>query len=196
MNPCYWSPEFNEVQPHGVDYGPDRYMDSTPQSTASEPLHTNFGLEALVPKEESKGKADEQCQQPEDINKRPPKPPYASHGHTMWHTFSLKNVIYVGYVKRNEKNQPTHLRHGYGKYTYNKSSREYKGQWWNDQKHGRGNEQRHDGMACFIGEFRKGLKHGRGIVKYKDGNIDKGIWKYDQKIKTIMRGNTHVAFDT
>ena len=199
MNPCYWSPIPIEVQPHKVDYGPDRYIVHIPETVVSEPLHQDFGKEALMPKYVPESVTPKETKEEEDLAKiRPPKPPFPTHGPTIWTTFTLKKgSSYTGYVKRDEENQPTKVRHGFGTFTYSNSHRKYKGQWWEGSKHGRGNEQRHDGLAHFVGEFRAGLKHGRGTIKYTTGGIDKGIWKFDKKIKTIMRGNTKgVAFDT
>ena len=195
MNPCYWSPIPREVRPHGVDYGPDRYIVNSSIEIVS---LKSFGGQTAVKdlNDEKKEEEEEEEEVPEDLAKRPPKPPYKSHGHTIWHTHHYrKGSKYVGYVKRNEKNQPTSCRHGQGKCYYN-DGRCYSGAWWDDQKHGRGSETRQDGQAVFVGEFRQGLRHGRGTIKFLNGIIEKGIWKFDKKTKTIMKGNNFIQFDT
>ena len=209
MNPCYWSPIPVEVQPHGVNYGPDRYIRVIPRETVTEPLHKDVGKEAMPSYKQIKNDDgnddgndngnDDASEDSilEDTAKRPPKPPFASHGHVIWTTFTLsKGSSYTGYVKR-DSSGPTQIRHGMGTFSHFNSFRKYFGAWWDDEKHGRGNEIRHDGKATFVGEFRHGLKHGRGTIKYhQTGHVDKGIWKYDKKMKTIMRGNKFVLFDT
>jgi hypothetical protein len=122
----------------------------------------------------------------------------------MWTTLKYQKAVYVGYVKTIKKSKfgsrvATNIRHGSGTMTYNSSEnccRSYYGSWWDDRQHGRGTEHRGDGLATFVGEYRNGSKHGRGVWKYINGNIDKGIWKFGTKVKTIMRGNTKERFDT
>ena len=204
MNPCYWAPIEREIQPHGVDYGPDRYIVTSVHEQASEPLHKRAGLVPVVVTDEIE-EIEEITNKAPEI--RPPKPPFGTHGHVMWTTLNYKRAVYVGFVKAVKKKgqkfgsrQVSNIRHGPGTMTYNSTDtcqREYRGDFWEDNKHGKGNEKREDGLATFVGKFRNGKRHGRGVIKYQTGEMDKGIWNKGSKAKTIMRGLTGgVKYDT
>lgn len=56
----------------------------------------------------------------------------------------------------------------------------YKGEYVNDQFHGRGAFKFVDG-ATYEGEWSYGLRHGYGTMTYKTGNVYEGCWKEDKK---------------
>ena len=76
--------------------------------------------------------------------------------------------IYVGGWKNG-------LRDGYGEL---ESETIYKGDWFNDQPHGRGIETWPDGSR-FEGDYYAGLRHGKGTFLWADGSSYKGEFKYN-----------------
>ena len=72
ISPCYWYKIKREVQPHGVDYGPDRYIVESKIQTASEPLHARAGIVPIDSELEKQEPLDTSVAPAEDMSKRPP----------------------------------------------------------------------------------------------------------------------------
>jgi len=68
------------------------------------------------------------------------------------------------------------MTNGIGEFTSRMGGATYKGQWKNDQQHGKGIEKWFDN-STYEGEFKNGKKHGQGTYKWANGSIYIGEWR-------------------
>ena len=69
--------------------------------------------------------------------------------------------------------------HGVGT-CYYKDGSEYKGEWRNDKRDGRG-EMHYANGDTYVGEWVGGMRHGKGELTMINGNVYNGGWYKDKK---------------
>lgn len=50
----------------------------------------------------------------------------------------------------------------------------YQGEWRNDQKHGKGNEENLNNNETFDGDWKYGKLTGKGVMNYQTGDVYEG----------------------
>uniref|UniRef100_A0A0G4HUV3 MORN repeat-containing protein n=1 Tax=Chromera velia CCMP2878 TaxID=1169474 RepID=A0A0G4HUV3_9ALVE len=84
-----------------------------------------------------------------------------------------------------EVNLRTLQRCGFGQYTYEHATYQYRGDWLDGKKHGEGcmghGMRRYPDGSAYRGEFLKGERDGAGEARDADGTIYTGAWKLNRR---------------